>query len=65
LVRLTLEEYFKNILDQQPDWIKQKGNKDEQINFLQQHIIFVFKQAFEIEFAKNFFGYLFEIEKDY
>ncbi|MFM7557833.1 MAG: hypothetical protein ACKO46_04635, partial [Alphaproteobacteria bacterium] len=58
-------EYFKNILDQQPDWIKQKGNKDEQINFLQQHIIFVFKQAFEIEFAENFFGYLFEIEKDY
>jgi len=58
-------EYFKNILYQQPDWIKQKGDIDEQINFLQQHIIFVFKQAFEIEFAKNFFGYLFEIEKDY
>ncbi len=60
-------QYFKNLLDQekQPDWIKQKGDRAEQKKFLEQHVIFVFKQAFEIEFAKNFFGYLFEIEKEY
>lgn len=54
-------EELENILKNPPEFIKEKGDIDAQKDYLRRHLNFKFLQSFEVEFHKNFEGYLFEV----
>lgn len=58
-------EELENILKNPPEFIKEKGDIDAQKDYLKRHLNFKFLQSFEVEFHKNFEGYLFEVLPPY
>ena len=58
-------EELENILKNPPEFIKEKGDIDAQKDYLRRHLNFKFLQSFEVEFHKNFEGYLFEVLPPY
>jgi hypothetical protein len=58
-------EEFENILKNPPEFLKEKGDNYAQKEYLKRNLNFKFLQSFELEFHKNFEGYLFEVLPPY
>jgi hypothetical protein len=53
---------FDKLRDNPPNWLKSKGDKESQENYLKQIVILKFLQSFELEIADNFEAYLIEMK---
>lgn len=58
-------EELENILKNPPEFLKEKGDNYAQKEYLKRNLNFKFLQSFELEFHKNFEGYLFEVLPPY
>jgi hypothetical protein len=53
---------FDKLRNNPPNWLKSKGDKESQENYLKQIVILKFLQSFELEIADNFEAYLIEMK---
>jgi hypothetical protein len=58
-------EELENILKNPPEFLKEKGDNYAQKEYLKRNLNFKFLQSFELEFHKNFEGYLFKVLPPY